>query len=422
MKNGQPNGSGGNGANDQIDDRWNDKYPHLGTESIPIEPYISKEYFELERERIFRNVWLNVGRVEQIPHLGDYFVEDLPVCHTSIVVVRGKDGQIHAFHNMCSHRGNKVVWDRSGSCQNFTCKFHGWSYGFDGKLKFVPDEESFFGLQKGKLGLTPVSVDVWAGFIFVHLDPNPTETLNEYLAEVVPSLEGYPFPEVSATRFCWRTEIKANWKIAQDAFQEGYHFPVRHKESAAAAFTSETNPYCHFLSVDIYDRHRRTSSYGNLNYRPTTVEGMAYQFGSSVVVDRGLSMDDLPVGVNPTRRQDWSIDVFWIFPNFSVFPTNGTYLTHHFWPITEDRTIWETNTYFPKAQNAGQRFSQEYSKVLLRDILMEDGTTLEHMQDVLASGAKTQMQLQHQEICVRHAYKVGEDYVGFYSGRANSNG
>ena len=309
------------------------------------------------------------------------------------------------------------MWDNAGRCRNFTCKFHGWSYGLDGRLTFIPDEQRFCGVPKDRLGLTPVAVDTWAGFIFIHLDPNPTETLRAYLAEVVPGLEGYPFPELSATRFCWRTEIKANWKVAQDAFQEGYHFPVRHKASAAAAFTSETNPYCHFLSLDLYERHRRTSSYGNLDYTPTPVAGMAYQFGSSVVVERGLAMDNLPAGVNPTRRPDWSIDVFWIFPNFSIFPSNGTYLTHHFWPVSADRTIWETRTYFPKAENAGQKFSQEYSKVLLRDILMEDGTTLEHMQDVLASGAKTHMPLQHQEICVRHAYSVVEDYVGFYAGR-----
>ena len=417
MKDRQPTGTGEHAAPDQSDDRWNDKYPHLGTAPIPIEPYTSREYFALERERIFRNVWLNVGRIEDIPHPGDYVVAALTVCRTSVVVVRGKGGQIHAFHNMCSHRGNKVVWDNAGRCRNFTCKFHGWSYGLDGRLTFIPDEQRFCGVPKDRLGLTPVAVDTWAGFIFIHLDPNPTETLRAYLAEVVPGLEGYPFPELSATRFCWRTEIKANWKVAQDAFQEGYHFPVRHKASAAAAFTSETNPYCHFLSLDLYERHRRTSSYGNLDYTPTPVAGMAYQFGSSVVVERGLAMDNLPAGVNPTRRPDWSIDVFWIFPNFSIFPSNGTYLTHHFWPMSADRTIWETRTYFPKAKNAGQKFSQEYSKVLLRDILMEDGTTLEHMQDVLASGAKTHMPLQHQEICVRHAYSVVEDYVGFYAGR-----
>ena len=405
-----------NGAYDLNDDRWNDKYPELGTEPIPIEPYISREYFALERDRIFRNVWLQVGRIERIPNPGDYFVQDIPVCRTSIIVARAQDGSLHAFHNMCSHRGNKVVWESAGSCRNFTCKFHGWSYGLDGKLKFIPDEDNFFDLQKDSLGLAPVTVDVWEGFIFIHLNPNPGETLREYLAEVAPALAGYPFSDVSATRFCWQADIKVNWKIAQDAFQEGYHLPVRHRLATPDAFTSESNPHCHFISLDLYDRHRRTSSYGNLDHKPTQVESLAYQFGNSVV-SRGMSVDDLPAGVNPTRRPDWSIDVFWIFPNFSIFPANGTYLTHQFWPVDVDRTIWQTHTYFPQPENAGQKFSQEYSKVLLRDILLEDGTTLEHTQEMLASGAKSHFHLQHQEICVRHAYKVGEEYVGFYQRR-----
>ncbi|TMA51497.1 MAG: Rieske 2Fe-2S domain-containing protein, partial [Deltaproteobacteria bacterium] len=91
--------------------RWHDKYPQLGTDPVPAAVFTSAEQFEREREQIFRKVWLNVGRVEQIPHPGDYLVKDLAVCNTSVLVVRGKDGTVKAFHNMCSHRGNKIAWD-----------------------------------------------------------------------------------------------------------------------------------------------------------------------------------------------------------------------------------------------------------------------------------------------------------------------
>ena len=179
---------------------WHEKY-NFDTSPIPIEPYISEEYFKLEQERVFRKVWLNVGRIEQIPNPGDYFVKDLPMCRTSLIVTRDKKGQVRAFHNMCAHRGNKVVWNSGGSCQNFTCKFHGWSYGLDGTLKFVPDEESFFDLKKEQLGLTPVAVDTWEGFIFVNVDPNPSETLQDYLGEFAERLSGYPFAETSSQCF-----------------------------------------------------------------------------------------------------------------------------------------------------------------------------------------------------------------------------
>lgn len=106
--------------------KWHDLYPELGTAPVPIDPYIARSYFEKEQERIFAKVWLNIGRIEQIPNPGDYFVKDLAVCKTSILVVRGKDGKIRAFHNMCAHRGNKPVWDNAGTCRGlFTCRFHG---------------------------------------------------------------------------------------------------------------------------------------------------------------------------------------------------------------------------------------------------------------------------------------------------------
>src|SRR5262245_7885906 len=134
-------------------ERWHDRYPELGTSPIPIEPYISRDYFEKERELIFRKVWLNVGRVEQIQNPGDYFVRDLAVCKTSILIVRGKDGAIRAFHNMCAHRGNKLVAAVNGTCKKlFVCKFHGWAYGLDGALRHIADEASFFNLNKESLG------------------------------------------------------------------------------------------------------------------------------------------------------------------------------------------------------------------------------------------------------------------------------
>ena len=120
--------------------------------------------------------------------------------------------------------------------------------------------------------------------------------------------------------------------------------------------------------------------------------------------------------MNPTRSRFWAFDANMIFPNFDVFVFDGTYLTHHFWPLAAGRTLWEVRTYFPQADNAAQRFSQEYSKILLREALLEDASTLEATQSMLTSGAKTHFVLQDQELLVRHAHKVIEDIVGFYDG------
>ncbi|MFD6455837.1 aromatic ring-hydroxylating dioxygenase subunit alpha, partial [Nocardia sp. NPDC060220] len=113
---------------------------------MSFEDSVSPEFFELEREAIFKRAWLNVGRVEQVPKTGSYFTKELDVARASIIVVRDRDGAVNAFHNVCRHRGNKLVWNEfpkeetSGICRQFTCKYHGWRYGLDGSLSFVQQE------------------------------------------------------------------------------------------------------------------------------------------------------------------------------------------------------------------------------------------------------------------------------------------
>ncbi len=397
--NGQANGS-----------KLHDKYPYLGRRPVRAEVFTSEEQFELERERIFKKVWLNVGRVEQIPNPGDYFVRDMPICQTSILVVRGQQGDVHAFHNMCSHRGNKIAWDQQGTCQMFTCKFHGWTYALDGSLKFVPDEENFFELQKDKLGMTPVACDVWQGFIFINVDPDPQETLREYLGELGTGLDGYPFDEISATCGSWTTEVKANWKVVKDAFQEGYHVGVLHRRSAPDSFTSTDNPYGHFLDVRLHGRHGSASAFGNMAMQPSPVAGLAFRHGIFLIRQDFETKGQL-AGVNPLGHKEWMIDLNVIFPCFFVDVSESSYFTHNFWPIAVDRTIWQSTQYFPKAKTAGQRFMQEYGHVLFRDIILEDGRTLEETQSMLSSGAKKEFPLQDQEIFVRQSHHVVEQMI-----------
>ena len=152
----------------------------LGTGPVSYEDSISPEFFELEREAIFARTWLNVGRIEQLPRVGSYFTKEIDAARTSIVVVRGADDEVRAFHNICRHRGNKFVWqdypseETAGTCRQFQCKYHGWRYSLEGDLTFVQQEDEFFDLDKADYGLAPVQVDAWEGFIFVNLDATNT--------------------------------------------------------------------------------------------------------------------------------------------------------------------------------------------------------------------------------------------------------
>jgi phenylpropionate dioxygenase-like ring-hydroxylating dioxygenase large terminal subunit len=330
-----------------------------------------------------------------------------------VLVVRGKDNVIRAFHNMCSHRGNKIARECSGRSGGFVCGFHGWKYDSSGNLVHVPDEDQFFEFKRRDHGLESITTELWEGFIFINFDPDPPETLREFLAEPGAGLAGYPFATMDLVG-AYRAEVKANWKITLDSFQEGYHVAFLHKRSAGRAYSDKKNPVTHALAFRLFKLHRMMSIPGAAGYRPTPVEIIAHRFGSSItnVEEQREAVHSLPPGLNPSRSPEWVFDMIVFFPNFFMFLFNGTFFTYNFWPLAHDRTLWETRVYFPKARNAGQRFSQEYGKCALRDVLREDGNTLETIQGNLASGAKTHFLLQDQEILIRHSHKVVADMIG----------
>ena len=210
-----------------VNKQWSEKYPNVGTGPVSTEPCISPEYFERERELIFRRHWINLGRVEEIPGAGDYLVRELAVCKVSVLVVRGRDHQVRAFYNVCPHRGNLLVMDDKGRCPGrFGCNFHSWAFTPEGDLAFIPDEDNFFALDKSKLGLTPIHCDIWEGFIFINLSPQPAETLRQFLGGVATQLDGAPFGEMKLLktykveeneppRIWWRLQLLRGWSHEQ---------------------------------------------------------------------------------------------------------------------------------------------------------------------------------------------------------------
>src|SRR4051812_12518856 len=115
---------------------WTEHYD-LDTGPVSYEDSISPAHYELERDAIFAKTWLNVGRVEQLARVGSYFTKELDAARTSVIVVRTGADEVRAYHNICRHRGNKLVWndypgeETSGFCRQFTCKYHGWRYGLE---------------------------------------------------------------------------------------------------------------------------------------------------------------------------------------------------------------------------------------------------------------------------------------------------
>lgn len=387
------------------DKRWTQKYPQIGTGPVSAEPCVSPEFFEIERERVFRNCWLNVGRADDVPRPGDYFVQDIAVCNTSIVVVRGRDDELRAFHNVCSHRGNKVVRSERGNARVFVCGFHSWVYGTDGALKTITDEENFFDLDKCELGLSPVRLDTWEGFIFIHLG-TPTESLREYLGGVADQLGGGHFDRLEKT-FEYHVSENTNWKNALDAQNEIYHLPFQHRRTIPDFAVRKNGQFIRTQDFRIYGRHTVWASEVPDERKAGPLEEMSYRFGGPSTPGEATTHSLPRIG---------DFDFYTIFPNMCIILSRGfpsdNYITYNFWPLAVDQTLWKIKMHFVPARNAGERLAQEYTKCLVRDVLYEDAAAHEAIHQGLSSGVKPFLHLQDDEIQIRYFHEVLERSCG----------
>ena len=403
---------------------WTEHYPTLGTAPVSYADSISPEYYELEREAIFSKTWLNVGRVEQLTKVGSYFTKELDAAGTSIIVVRSSADEINAFHNICRHRGNKLVWndfpaeETSGVCRQFTCKYHAWRYALDGELTFVQQESEFFDLDKADYPLASVTCEVWEGFIFVNFDPENTTSLRDYMGEIGASIEGYPFHEMTQVHK-YRAEIASNWKLFVDAFTEFYHAPILHmKQAVSEESTKLAAVGFEALAYKIAGPHGQVSSWGGMSppkdlnmVKPIERVLRSGLFGPWEGPDF-----EFPPGVNPAEHPAWGIESFLFFPNFMIliWKTNWV-LTYHYWPTSYNTHIFEGTCYFVPPKSGRERLAQELAVVTFKEYGLQDGNTLEATQRMLESKTPVKtFPLGDQEILLRHLHTVTREHVEAY--------
>jgi phenylpropionate dioxygenase-like ring-hydroxylating dioxygenase large terminal subunit len=382
------------------DKRWVKKYPELGTAPLPAEGYLSQTQFDLERERIFRRCWLNVGHVSQVPNAGDFFVRRIEICRASILVIRGRDGVVRGMHNVCSHRGNALTYDEGGHCRGYMiCNFHGWGYDTDGSLKHVPDESNFYDLDKSKHGLTPVATEVWNGFIFCSLAPR--QPLTEYLGDVAVRLTGGDWDKYVLKR-SYKIDERSNWKVSIDAQNDGYHVAWQHRHLMANRFTANEQGSGRLADLTFLGDHSLSAAGMGPGFRPTPLEAALWQ------IESGGRQVRLPL--------QNGFEFYLLFPNFVMIFFHGAShdacLTQNFWPMAVDHTIWEIRFYGPKPINASELIGQDFVEVYNRVVFDEDATAHEWVHAGLESRAKTQLVLQDEEITIRHFHKVVQDYLG----------
>lgn len=381
------------------------KYPEVGTGPVETGIYHDPAVYDKEVEAIFKRSWYMIGRVQQLAKPGDFFTYELPTFKMSVLVCRDRDGQINAFHNVCSHRGNVAEHRDQGRTNLFTCRFHGWSYDLKGNLAAVRDAEGFFGLDKCKLGLKPIPMGVWEGFVFVTPVDEPYQSLEDYLGEQGRDLAGYPWGACTQS-YQFETEIAANWKLVMDSPAEVYHIPVLHPNSAAPTMMASGNPAGRLLDCELKGPHRTNSHY-SVMAEPQPVQKLAYfHAAAGQNVSAGDLTAQMPRGINPSRSPWWTVDLLVFFPTLEFTLSAFMYTAHQVWPLAANRSLYQQRVFVRPAKNAAERFGQENTMVEFRDVVMEDLSTLERIQRALDSGQIKQFHYHDHELALRHQHHV----------------
>ena len=386
----------------------------LDTAPVPLLPYRSPQFFAAEVERIFRRAWLMIGRVEQLPEAGSFFLHSLDPTGVSALVTRSRSGRIQAFHNSCAHRGSAVVEEPAGRRDRFVCPYHRWTYGDDGRLVGVTDQADFFDVDKARCGLAPIATEVWEGWIFVNVAREPEVSLATFLGPMADYLSGIAYRSMTSP-LTVVAELEANWKVVSDAFIESYHVPFVHPRSLAGPFASSVNPYGRFLSAKVLGAHQAVSYFGNPDYSiepRARVEALA---ATCVQPDQQMLSGfqrflDHPA-VNPTRSTYWSMDTNAVFPNTHIDSGMFGTWTHQFWPLTHGRTRYEGRFYLGEAANFSQRFQLETIAARLVEVVTEDLANVARTQRGINSGGQDFMQLKDSEISIRHALAQVQRWV-----------
>lgn len=331
-------------------------------EALPMWTYANEELFELEYEEIFLKRWLMVGHACDLQKPGDFLTFDL--WRDSVVVMKGRDGCIRAFLNVCRHRAFRLV-DGHGNCGGaIQCRYHGWSYGNDGRLIGVPSPESFPGIDKSKLGLAEVQLENYRGHLFVNLRggaPPVAPMFGPLDAEIALYAPEKYEPLREPVTEIW----DCNWKLAWDNYHENYHIaiahPSLHRMLSETDYGGELDNGINWGSFEMRDK-------------PSTnpVE-RRYQEGIGCTDHRypeGKRGRWMQIGMDPGMGIEYYPDIFGLF---------------HVLPLGVNRTQIKSMVYSPPNMSAEEREIQSINLSLFDEVNAEDKFIVERIQ----AGAKT---------------------------------
>ncbi len=344
--------------------------------SLPAWLYQDPEFFELEMARVIRPAWQVVCHLSDIPNAGDWHT--LEYLGESVLVVRGEDGMVRAFANVCRHRASRLVDGSSGCAKKLVCPYHAWTYELDGRLSGVPMRSDYPGLDMSRHGLAPVDLEIWRGFLFVRLEgggPSVAEMMAPYDHEITP----YRFEDLQALGRVVQRPRAVNWKNVADNYSDGLHIPVAHPGLTrlfGRGYGIEANTH-----VDKMWGALVTRESANLSER-------LYQRLLPPVAH-------LP----PDRQRLWTYFKLWPNVAFDIYPDQVDFM--QFLPVSATETLIREIAYVLPDDRREMKAARYLNWRINRQVNREDTTLIARVQQGMASGSYTVGPLGTSEVCLR---------------------
>ncbi len=338
--------------------------------SLPGWVYRDAEYFRVEMERLIRPSWQIVCHASDIANAGDWRTLDLP--GEGILVIRGSDGLARAFANVCRHRGSRLVDGTGGCAKRLTCPYHAWTYAADGRLVGVPQREDYPGLDMAALGLIPVEMEDWRGFLFVRLEgggPSVAEMMAPYEDEIAP----HRFEDLQAIGRITLRPRDVNWKNVADNYSDGLHINVAHPGLTrlfGGDYRIEAGEHVDRMSGDLVEKPS-----SNLSER-------AYQ-------------KLLPAEAG--RR--WLYFKLWPNVAIDIYPDQVDFM--HFVPVGPTETLIREVSYALPDARRGMKAARYLNWRINRRVNLEDTALIRRVQQGMASSLYTPGPLGRSEVCLR---------------------
>ncbi len=416
---------------------------YLGSDDLPVERYTSREFFDLEVEKMWRKTWQIACRENRLKETGDYYVYD--IVNDSILLTRTESGEIKGYYNSCLHRG-RALKRGSGNADNLRCPYHGWAWNLDGEFDGAPCQWDFPHIKDEDNKLPEVKIATWGGWVFINMDDN-CESLEDYL-DVLPEHMNQWRHEQRYVSMHIEKVISCNWKVALEAFIESYHAIATHPQLMPfqAIDNSQYDVWGDNVSRTITAYGVPNPTHADLYTEQESLKAMLALIGveecpelpEGMTAREMYAQMNLPVA-NEQAGEDFSeratmsemmdSTLYMLFPNFAPWAGHGTVITYRHRPNGDDHesSIMEIFllTRFPDGADsppdaattrltADQRFSDaaDVMGAGFANVFSQDDANLPQVQKGLKASKKGTVSLaNYQEVRIRQFHQTLDKYL-----------